>query len=509
MQLDSPVNQILKAMKSGEIDCKKLRLNSWLFNQYPDYPIIPTNERPNLDTKSFEQLVKEIEKYVIDLEQLAGTSQLNNFMKCFISAGGDIDRLGTTLFPNQYTICVRLSVLLKDSSTYKIFCKEKGIYDEIMKEQEKIFNTIKNNPNIRLNKEQVKILNITNTGGQNVLHRAIRNNNINLVKLLLNIGVNPNIPEIKKITDYSRLFGIPNKIIKTETPLEIAINNNNDEIVDILLDSDAGITIEDKQHGNTILHIVAKKCMNNLLTKLLKRTRNVNIKNNDGWTPLDLAVSYNCTEAVDILLNNDAVINMNTIGFAKNDVILNRLLSNFNINQRDDKGDTLLHKAARYSNNDLFEILLSKGLSLNDKNNDGRTPLDIVISKTNKKIIELLLLNKLIDPNMMVDKRNLIHHSILQNDDDLLRTLLENGANPNIKDTYGNTALMLAANEYNYSFDPRFEGHEDIIELLLEYGADPEITDNEGKMMMDRIEGKLFTNKRSIINNLIKKYKKS
>jgi len=60
---------------------------------------------------------------------------------------------------------------------------------------------------------------------------------------------------------------------------------------------------------------------------------------------------------------------------------------------------------------------------------------------------------------------------------DIVKLLLNSGANPNIQNNNEDTALMWAANY----------GHIDIIELLLTSGANPNIRDNDGFMCVSYI----------------------
>jgi len=55
-------------------------------------------------------------------------------------------------------------------------------------------------------------------------------------------------------------------------------------------------------------------------------------------------------------------------------------------------------------------------------------------------------------------------------DIDIVRILLDNGANINFKDNYGDTALMWAS----------IEGHTDIVQLLLDMGANLYLQNNHG-----------------------------
>lgn len=68
----------------------------------------------------------------------------------------------------------------------------------------------------------------------------------------------------------------------------------------------------------------------------------------------------------------------------------------------------------------------------------------------------------------------------VKNGTHMIEPLLKKGANPNIQDSYGMTALMYVAQSNN--------GPE-CVKLLLEYGADPYLQNNEGKTAFDLAQG--------------------
>jgi len=57
---------------------------------------------------------------------------------------------------------------------------------------------------------------------------------------------------------------------------------------------------------------------------------------------------------------------------------------------------------------------------------------------------------------------------------DVLQMLLENGANPNLQDNYGDTALTLASRYSN------IDSNIETVKILLENGANPNLQNNDG-----------------------------
>lgn len=143
---------------------------------------------------------------------------------------------------------------------------------------------------------------------------------------------------------------------------------------------------------------------------------------------------------------------------------LERLLSSgtVNINEKNSGGYTALHVAVFYKNEDSVRILLKYGADVNTYNyNQQSTPLVSALHSNNTNII-LMLLEHGCDVKQTYIP---LHLAVYYNNSFVVERLLLHGANPNTKDTSGETPLYTAI-ENNKS--------NDIIELLLKHGADPD-----------------------------------
>jgi len=77
-----------------------------------------------------------------------------------------------------------------------------------------------------------------------------------------------------------------------------------------------------------------------------------------------------------------------------------------------------------------------------------------------------LLLEHGADPNVKNrDGKTPLHNAASEGHLEVVKLLLERGADPNVKDDDGNTPLHNAA----------WRGHLEVVKLLLEHGADPNV----------------------------------
>lgn len=73
-------------------------------------------------------------------------------------------------------------------------------------------------------------------------------------------------------------------------------------------------------------------------------------------------------------------------------------------------------------------------------------------------------------------------HAIKRSSIDMVKILLENGANPNIIDSQGRLPLIVAIRDY----------HIEIVKLLIAYGADFKLQDGNGQTALEEVKDKKY-----------------
>jgi ankyrin repeat protein len=270
---------------------------------------------------------------------------------------------------------------------------------------------------------------------QTDLHQAVYEGNIAKIKILLLLGCDVNM------RDYQRW-----------TPLHKAVVQGNYRIAEILLDNGANPNAADDR-GETPLHKLCEWGQttyggmrwdgSEMAELLIARGADVNrhAVNFRGttkcdWTPLQIASDCNSLKIMAVLLSHNA-----------------------DVNALDYNGLTALCIAARRGNIEAAKILIQNGAPLNS-NPKKRYPLMSAVGEQKREMVKFLL-EMGADPNMASEYGMVpLHRAASDDDANIVQMLLDYGANSNAMDRAQQMPLHYAALRNKWKN----------IEILLKYG---------------------------------------
>jgi ankyrin repeat protein len=109
-------------------------------------------------------------------------------------------------------------------------------------------------------------------GFQTPLHYAVRSDSISTVKVLVENGAFVNVADEDGVS-----------------PLHVAVANCNFDIADYLIGKGAYLNLKEDKYGRTEIHTAAIKGQGQLVERLIGAGARVDVKDNEGKTPLDYA----------------------------------------------------------------------------------------------------------------------------------------------------------------------------------------------------------------------------
>ena len=204
-------------------------------------------------------------------------------------------------------------------------------------------------------------------------------------------------------------------------PLVAALCRNHFQVAELLLELGGRVDVQDARK-QTALHKTVdrhEKVAINAVQFLLRQGANVNAQRDDLWTPLHLAINVGNLKVARMLLEHQADVNV-----------------------RNDEGQAPLHLLSIWKalqdedeESDLAKLLLKRGASVNEKDKNNATPLHLASFYKRLEIV---------------------------------RVLLDNGANTDAENDEGKTPLQIAIRGAGNLQDNGVG----LARLLLEHGAE-------------------------------------
>ena len=309
---------------------------------------------------------------------------------------------------------------------------------------------------------------------------AIEDNNLNLVKFLLNINTSADTANDRGITALMHAIYFNNDkalslLLKANanvnlisfntTPLCLASQYDHTDIVSLLLKAKANPNSQ-KDDGSSPVLIASHQGHTDVVSLLLKAKANPNRQRDDGATPLLVVCQNGHTAIVSLLLKANANIHLQldngvtpllcATEQGHTDIVSLLLKANANPNCQMDDGSTPLLYASQQGHSDIVSLLLKANANPNCQMDDGSTPLSYASQQGHSDIVSLLLKANANPDSQMDNGSSPLFVASQYGHTDIVSLLLKANANPNCQMDDGSTPLLYASQQ----------GHSDIVSLL-------------------------------------------
>lgn len=280
-------------------------------------------------------------------------------------------------------------------------------------------------------------LNARDGSGQTALHKACDSFDKEKIRVLIDLGANP---------DIANEFG--------KRPLDLLIDHygyemhQGDDMVALLLKNRANPGLSPSPSVRSApLHVAASAGRTETVKLLLKHNAEVNVteRSEGGMTPFLLACEYGHAAAAQALLAAGAdPLRQDRLGrtalhyaaISGNIDVANLMFAQkgIDIDAKDAEGKSPLHHTTRLERAAVAERLLQLGAHPSAYDNAGMTPLHLAVEANSNNLVTLLLEQKNIrlDINMPTrdEGHTCLHIAVRDNAQMLLSRLLELGADP-------------------------------------------------------------------------------
>ena len=244
-------------------------------------------------------------------------------------------------------------------------------------------------------------LNILDNYGRNVLFDAVEGGDLDILNHIVN-----NIDEINSVDNSGR------------TALFYAVLKEKEEVAKFLVTHGININITDKKRQNALFNAVILGSENiSLIEMLIEKGVKLNVKDSSENTLLDEILKI---DAISKEENPTYDNKYRLVHKSKNYLKLTTILIEHGlaVDRKDELGKTVLYKEVERANYDTIKFLLSSGADINAEDNDGKT---VFFDACIKGLSNLTMIDFLINSGIDIEKKDLLERTIV---DDLCEIIL-------------------------------------------------------------------------------------
>lgn len=278
-----------------------------------------------------------------------------------------------------------------------------------------------------LQQSEGAILHSTDNAGRTALFTAVEAAKINVVRWLLEQGVDVN---------FTDSFGL--------SAASTAIQANRPQTLQLLLESGASRQ-QTLRNGDNLLHYALRMGRDVMAERLIQAGVNINHRNADNWTPLDLAESQNTPRALAALNQRNAEYGPNwRAGRSPQDVqtVANRMA------EADAGHMTPEAKAIVNSNVALLRELIERNPQrLHSTLPDNTHLLILAVKHNHPETVQTLLDLGIVIDQPAIGGTTALHVASRRGLNDMVTLLLAEGANPQTRNVAEKDAILIALEE--------------------------------------------------------------
>ncbi|PVD33487.1 hypothetical protein C0Q70_04743 [Pomacea canaliculata] len=337
-----------------------------------------------------------------------------------------------------------------------------------------------------------------------------------LSKHLANLGAEADTPDSEgfsvlhriAVTDRSHLVpveefaqhgtSINQKNPQGNTPLHLAVKNNNLEVAKELVKCGAGVNDVDAE-GFTVLHRLGQRqnyddLCKSLLELLLEKGARCDIESNKHESVCEIIVQNENWSMMKCLLDQGTLVFreyeakclLHQLVCSHHgddytnvcDLLIEKGLS---VNTKNCDGNSVLHLAAVAEDNQLtlMTLLTQSGFSVSTQDSKGKTPAELAFTLKKWKLLKHLLES---GAHLILRKGNSYFHEFAkctspEDMTDITRLLLSRGFDINLRNDEGDTPVHVAADKGNW----------DTVKTFMEHGANTNMLDTRGYCLLHKL----------------------